>query len=64
MEPPWDGAMKVHINGLCHMTKMATMLLYDKIFINLLLWNQNADDLETWYAALVTTKLIQMMTLG
>ena len=33
----------------CHMTKMAAMPIYGK---NLLLWNQKADDLETWYAAL------------
>ena len=32
------------------MTKMAAMPIYDK---NLLLWNQKADDLETWYAFLV-----------
>ena len=37
VEPPWDRGMKVNTNALCHMTKMATM----------------ADDLETWYAALV-----------
>ena len=28
---------------------MVTMPIYGK---NLLLWNQNADDIETWYAAL------------
>ena len=26
---PWDGGMKVSSNGLCHMTKIATMLIYD-----------------------------------
>ena len=25
-----------------------------KTFKNLFLWNKNVDDLETWYAALVT----------
>ena len=30
MEPPWDGGMKVNTNGSCHMTKMATMLIYVK----------------------------------
>ena len=29
------------------MTKMATMPIYGK---DLLLWNQKADDLETWYS--------------
>ena len=41
---PLDGGMKVSSNGLCHMTKIATMPIYGK---NLLLWNQKADDLET-----------------
>ena len=27
-EPPWDGGMKVSTNGLCYMTKMATMSIY------------------------------------
>ena len=27
VEPPWDGRMKVNINGLCHMTEMAAMPL-------------------------------------
>ena len=33
------------------MTKMATMPIYDKNLKDLLLRNQKADDLETWYAA-------------
>ena len=44
--------MKVCSNGPGHMTKMTTMPLYDKTLKNLYLWNQKADDLETWYAAL------------
>ena len=43
VEPPWQGGTKVYSNGLGHMTKMA---------LENLLWNQKADDLETWYAAL------------
>ena len=31
MAPSWDGRMKVSTNGLCHMTKMATMPIYAKI---------------------------------
>ena len=30
MEPPWDSGMKVCSNGLGHMTKMASMLIYGK----------------------------------
>ena len=33
------------------MTKMATMPIYGKTLKNLLLRNQKANDLETWYAA-------------
>ena len=52
MEPPWDGGMKVCSNGPDHKTKMATMPIYVKnLKINLLLWNEKAHDLETWYAA-------------
>ena len=51
MEPPWDGGTKVCSNGPGHMTKMATMPIYGKNLKNLLLQNQMADDLETWYAA-------------
>ena len=28
MEPPWDEGMKINANGLCHMTKIAAMLIY------------------------------------
>ena len=31
-----------------------------KTFKNLLLWNQKADDLETWFAAMVTRVLISV----
>ena len=30
VEPPWEGGTKVCINGLGHMTKMATMSIYGK----------------------------------
>ena len=52
MEPPWDGGTKVCSNGPDHMTKMAAMPIYGKNFKNLLLRNQKADELETWYTAL------------
>ena len=51
MESPWDGGTKVCSNGLVQMTKMAAMPIYNKTLKNLLLRNQKADDLETWYAA-------------
>ena len=28
VEPPWDEGIKVNINGLCHITKMAAMPIY------------------------------------
>ena len=52
MEPPRDGETKVCSNNPGHMTKMAAMPIYGKNLKNLLLRNQRADDLETWYAAL------------
>ena len=30
VEPPWEGGMKVCINGPGHMTKMAARPIYDK----------------------------------
>ena len=39
------------------MTKMAAMPIYGKNLKNPFLWNQNGDDLETWYAALGTQVL-------
>ena len=51
MKPPWDGGTKVCSNVPGHMTKMTAMPIYGKKIKNLLLRNQNADDLETCYAA-------------
>ena len=39
------------------MTKTAAVFIYGKIFENLLLRNRTANDLETWYAALVAPAL-------
>ena len=50
VDPPCDRGTKVCSNGPGHMTKMATMYMV-KTLKNLLLWNQKADDLESWYAA-------------
>ena len=54
---PWNGGTKVCSNCPGYMTKMAAMPIYGKSIKNLLLWNQNADDLETWYAVLGTRVL-------
>ena len=51
VEPPWEGGMKVCINGLGHMTKMAAMPIYGKNLQKLLLQNQKSYDLETWHKA-------------
>ena len=50
MEPSWNGGKKVCSNDPGHMTKMAAMPIYGKTLKSLLLQNQKADDLETWYA--------------
>ena len=42
---------KVYINGLGHMTKMATMPIYGKNLKNLL-QDQRSYDLETWDVSL------------
>ena len=49
MEPPWDKGKKVCSNGPGHMTKMIPYMV--KTLKILLLWNQKADYLESWYAA-------------
>ena len=51
MKPPWDGGTKVCSNGPGHMPKVAAMPIYGKDLKNLLLWNQKADDFESWYVA-------------
>ena len=54
------GERKFDHNSLSHMTKMASLPIYDKNLKkkkNHLLWNQKVDDLESWYAALGTRVL-------
>ena len=57
VEPPWEGGMKVYINGPGQMTKMAAMPIYGKTLKNLLLQNQKAYDLETLHVASGTQAL-------
>ena len=52
MEPPCNGGTKVCSNGPGHMTKMAATPTYGKNLKNLLLQNEKADDLESWYVAM------------
>ena len=53
VETPYDAGTKICSNGPGHMTKMVAMPIYGKkTFKNLLLQNQKADDLGTWYVAL------------
>ena len=47
LEPPWDERTKVCSNCPGHVTNMAVMLIYGKNLNKFLLWNQNADDLES-----------------
>ena len=51
VEPPWDVGNERLFKSPCHMTNMAAMLINGKNLKNLLLWNQTADDLESWFAA-------------
>ena len=57
--------MKIYINELCHMTKMAAMPIYGVNLKkkNLLLQNQLTDDLETWYVALSMQVLPRLIKL-
>ena len=53
MKTPYDKMAKIYAKYFGHMTKMAAMPIYGKkTFKNLLLQNQKADDLGTWYIAL------------
>ena len=56
-QPPWEGGMKVYINGPGHLTKMAAMPIYCQSLKNLLLENRKSYDLETWHVASRTQAL-------
>ena len=60
MESPWDGGTKVCSNGRGHKTKVAAMPIYGNNLKNLLLRNQKADDLDTWYAASGAQELLSL----
>ena len=45
--------MNIYATGFGHITKMAAMPMYVKHpFKNILLWNQRANDIGTWYVQL------------
>ena len=53
VKTPYDKSAKFFTKYFGHMTKMAATPIYGKKpFKNLLLQNQMASDLETWYVAL------------
>ena len=53
VKTPYDKLAKIYAKYFGHMIKMAaTPIYYKKTFKNLLLQNQKADDLGTWYVAL------------
>ena len=53
MKTPYDKLAKIYTNCTGHMTKMATTpYMVKKTFKYLLLWNQKANGLGTWYVAL------------
>ena len=54
------GRAKICSTGLGHMANTAAMPMYGKTFKNRLLWIENADDLEGWYAALSARLLLNV----
>ena len=55
VDPPWDWGTKVYTTSLGHLTNMAAMPINGKNLKKyILLWNQKADDFESWYATLGT----------
>ena len=52
MKTPFDWLAKIYTSCTGHMTKMATTPIYGKTLKYLLLWNQKANGLGTWYVAL------------
>ena len=54
VDPPCDGGIKWTQMVYVTWPRWPPCSYLVKTFKNLILWNQKADDLETWYAALVT----------
>ena len=68
MKIPYDELAKIYTKYFGHVTKIAALPFNGKkTFKHLLLQNQKADDLGTWYVALemiVIPRFFQMMILG
>ena len=67
VEPPWEGRTKACPNGLGHIASWPPCPCMVKTVTNLHLWNQKADDLDTWCAAFgtrVLQKYGKIMNLG
>ena len=62
MKTPYDNLAKFYTKCSGHMTKMADMPIYGKKTFKILLKNQKAHDLGTWYVELVM--FVQIMILG
>ena len=52
MKTPYYKLAKIYAKSYGHMTKMTTTPIYGKKIKNLLLQNQKACDIGTWYVAL------------
>ena len=52
MEPPWEGGMKVYVNGPGHMTKMAAIPIYGNqrtngpVNAHLISWPSKAQNIQ------------------
>ena len=57
MEPPWDWGIKVITKVCVTWPRWPPCPYMIKTIKNLLLWNQKADNLETWFAASSTRVL-------
>ena len=61
MKTPYDKLAKMYAKYFGHMIKMAAMAINGKNpFKNLLLGNQKADDLGTWYVAFAMWDLLNL----
>ena len=62
MATSYDWLAKIYINCSSHVTEMANTAIYcKKLFKYLLLWNQKANGIGTWYVA---TRFAHMMNQG
>ena len=52
VKTPYDKLAKIYAKYFGHMTKMAATPIYGKKHYKILLQNQKAEDLGTWYVAL------------